>query len=221
MQIVTRENPTQEIKLPTIHLSTQELVEVIERTCGDKPVTLVIGRRFDDSYTILENLEEIKQHQSSISIPFSFDVEETRVEFNRYGAHIVFPNESSVLARSLEKRLSEFKPWYLFIFAWWFPGIWFAPVPLAAMGEIQFFQSKELTWLIMALWTMPALFSFFGGTYYRTRIDSKERQGFFRRNLDKVLMLLLSLALGTLIANFDKIIPPQSKQPAAEETQKQ
>lgn len=213
MQIVKRDDATQVVDLPKIHLTTQELIEVIERTAGDKPVKLIIGLSFEETYTVLENIDEIKQFQSSISIPFSFEIDGTETTFRTYGARITFLRNNSAIASSLERRLSEFRPWYLFVFTWWFTPIWLVPLWVVLIGDYQIMSSKRLTWFILALWTLPALFSLFGHSYDRPRLHSKERQGFFKRNRDKILMLLISVIVGALVANFDKLFLSENEEP--------
>lgn len=186
-------------------MTTTELVALIENVGSrSRVVELQIGETFGDHVT-LETLEEISEHAAQISIPFSVKFDGVNLVFQNFECFITFDESGKIFAKSLETRLRSYRSWSSYILNR--PVVLFVlAVALAALAAE--YMSAHLSPLDTIL---VSIFGFFAFSflcymvlqkYYRPQIAHVERDGFWRRNSDKIILSIIMLLAGGVVTKL-------------------
>ena len=190
-------------------MTTDEVVELIKSIGSTREnVQLQIGGTFGD-YTVLESLQEIEDHAAQIEVPFSIKLDGLAVDFSRDGCTISFEDSQQALAKSLEKRLEAYRPWYNTFFDRQAAlAVFSSLILLLSYGYINpNLTLYEVAVLVGgAFFFVKLIFMLVSQKFIRSTIVHVERNSFWSRNSDKiwlgVIMLLIGAVLRELLLYF-------------------
>lgn len=187
-----------------ISIKSTELVELIKDTRPENSaVSATIGNTWEHTYTVLETLDEIEQHLPSLKMPFSISVGDIKINFDNFGVELRYNKPDEPTAQAISRRLSEYLPWYLFLFRAKFI---FALVPISF---VTFFLEgyiglHETVYRITGgVWIAILAAAFLGATYLdHPRVSYVQRENFWSRNRDKIFVGVIMLVIGALLAQL-------------------
>jgi hypothetical protein len=214
------EYSTKDLKLQSVTLTTDELVEFCTKAnqiCG--PVSLV-KKSIDGSKVILTDVEDIVLHSASIVVPFEIVTSGPEIIFSNFDVSISYKRSDSEKANTLFRLLKLHSP-----FLTNFPLVSSAAIALLAfvggisiksLGDFapieryQNFTAADIWFyllitcvVILQLYLVPD----FG---LRVRVKLTRKTSFFQRNKDTIFISLGSILIGAagtyffgpIIANF-------------------
>ncbi|NDW47458.1 hypothetical protein [Ruegeria sp. PrR005] len=194
---VIESKKTPELTVPPFRMTDEEFLSIIKTVARETDeIQLTTGSYLDNRRYVLTDLDDLEKNRSKISSPLTFRINSIKLNINRIHSQLTFEEKDRSTAEELHEHLKHYKIWYSFI------GNPFLALALVfpAYFYISFGKKLELIQEILLLFAVGSPIFFLSFLTHMGHLAPKvifrPNDTFLKRNKDKIILAVLSLAAG-------------------------